>query len=80
MVSGMGAGGCNKMGYPRGSHTVRSDPIWMGDTEDSKISFNFVFALIVFMWFRSPFLYLFSSAAPQRTAYSEVPFQMVSPS
>jgi hypothetical protein len=33
-------------------------------------------SLIVFGGPEAPFLYLFSSAAPQRTAYMEVPSQM----
>jgi hypothetical protein len=36
----------------------------------------YFFSLNCFWWTSGPFLYLFSSATPQRTAYSEVPFQM----
>jgi hypothetical protein len=42
----------------------------------SKYLTIFCFPLIVFDRPEAPFLYLFSSAAPQRTAYSGVPSQM----
>ncbi len=41
--------------------------------EYSEVNFFF---LHCFWWNRSPYYFTFSSAAPQRTAYSEVPSQM----
>jgi hypothetical protein len=44
----------------------------------NKLLKKYFFFLSCFLWNRSPFLYIFSSAAPQRTAYSEMPSQIAS--
>ncbi len=45
-------------------------------TKSNHLKEYIYFSLNCFWWTRGPFLYLFSSAAPQRAAYSEVPSQM----
>jgi hypothetical protein len=52
---------------------VGSQILLLHDAAGSQI---FFYSLIVFGGSRAPLLYLFSSAAPQRTAYSGVSSQM----
>jgi hypothetical protein len=52
--------------------------LWfIDDVRDSKNIKNIFFSFIFFGGLEAPFLYLFSSAALQRTAYIGVPLQMV---